>query len=161
LPVVPDGGNLFYARHEKGAMILSSNRGFAEWGDHYAIVIQIEGSSYRLRQHADLVTEHLRRTAPITTQPTQPPRRRGRPPKNRSLHLELTRFRGHPEAFAGGVRDAKIPIRLPARVPPSDGGACPMGRTPEELSREFEPAAKSIANWVRQADRDAGKRSPR
>ena len=33
------------------------------------------------------------------------------------------------------------------------------GRTPEELSREFEPTAQSITNWVRQAERDAGKRS--
>jgi hypothetical protein len=74
LPVTPGGGNLFFqlvnARYEKGAMILSSNRGFAEWGEvfgdpvvatalldrllHHAMVIQIEGSSYRLRQHADL-----------------------------------------------------------------------------------------------------------
>lgn len=33
------------------------------------------------------------------------------------------------------------------------------GRTPEELAREFEPTAPSIANWAKQADRDAGKRS--
>lgn len=33
------------------------------------------------------------------------------------------------------------------------------GRTPEELSREFEPTAQSIANWVRQADRDTGRRN--
>ena len=81
-------------------MILTSNRGFAEWGDlfgdpvvatalldrllHHAVVIQIKGSSYRLRQHADLVPEHLRSRAPITP-PAAPPRRRGRPPKNRSL----------------------------------------------------------------------------
>jgi DNA replication protein DnaC len=36
LPVVPGGGNLFFqlvnARYEKGAMILTSNRGFAERG---------------------------------------------------------------------------------------------------------------------------------
>ena len=32
------------------------------------------------------------------------------------------------------------------------------GRTPEELSREFEPTAQSIWNWVRQADRDTGQR---
>ncbi len=32
------------------------------------------------------------------------------------------------------------------------------GRTPEELSREFEPTAQSIANWVAQADRDGGRR---
>ncbi|SFD80817.1 transposase, partial [Bosea sp. CRIB-10] len=33
------------------------------------------------------------------------------------------------------------------------------GRTPEELAREFEPTAQSIASWVRQAERDAGSRS--
>ena len=32
------------------------------------------------------------------------------------------------------------------------------GRTPEELSREFEPTAQSIRNWVLQADRDEGRR---
>jgi DNA replication protein DnaC len=103
LPVVPGGGNLFFqlvnARYEKGAMILTSNRGFAEWGDvfgdpvvatamldrllHHAVVIQIEGSSYRLRQHADLVPEHIRSNALIqpSSAPT-PSKRRGRPPKN-------------------------------------------------------------------------------
>ena len=78
LPVTAGGGNLFFqlvnARYEKGAMILTSNRGFAEWGDifgdsvvatalldrllHHAVVIQIEGSSYRLREHADLLPEN-------------------------------------------------------------------------------------------------------
>jgi transposase len=33
------------------------------------------------------------------------------------------------------------------------------GRTPEELSREFEPTAQTIHNWVKQSDRDAGVRS--
>lgn len=28
------------------------------------------------------------------------------------------------------------------------------GRTPEDLSREFDPMAQSIWNWVRQAERD-------
>ena len=98
LPVVPGGGNLFFqlvnARYEKGAMILTSNRGFAEWGEvfgdpvvatalldrllHHAVVVQIEGSSYRLRQHADLVPEHVRSKAHIS--PPPPPKRRGRPP---------------------------------------------------------------------------------
>ena len=32
------------------------------------------------------------------------------------------------------------------------------GRTPESLAREFEPTAESIPNWVRQADRDEGRR---
>ena len=31
------------------------------------------------------------------------------------------------------------------------------GRTPQELSREFEPSAQCIRNWVTQADRDAGR----
>ena len=33
------------------------------------------------------------------------------------------------------------------------------GRTPEELSREFEPTAQTTHNWVKQADLDAGRRS--
>ncbi|MCA3513243.1 MAG: transposase [Methylobacterium sp.] len=33
------------------------------------------------------------------------------------------------------------------------------GRTPEELAREFEPTVQSIANWVKQADRDSGRRT--
>ena len=105
LPVVPGGGNLFFqlvnARYEKGAMILTSNRGFAEWGEvfgdpvvatalldrllHHAVVIQIEGSSYRLRQHADLVPEHIRAKALTTAPPS--PKRRGRPPKQDQADL--------------------------------------------------------------------------
>jgi transposase len=30
------------------------------------------------------------------------------------------------------------------------------GRSPEELSREFEPTAQSIRNWVAQSERDTG-----
>ena len=33
------------------------------------------------------------------------------------------------------------------------------GRTPEELSREFEPSAQAIRNWVAQADRNEGRRT--
>jgi transposase len=32
------------------------------------------------------------------------------------------------------------------------------GRSPEELARKFEPSAGAIRSWVRQADRDEGKR---
>lgn len=32
------------------------------------------------------------------------------------------------------------------------------GRTPESLSREFEPSAQAIRNWLAQADRDEGRR---
>ncbi len=33
------------------------------------------------------------------------------------------------------------------------------GRTPEELSREFEPTAQTIHNWVRRIDLDEGRRA--
>jgi len=32
------------------------------------------------------------------------------------------------------------------------------GRTPEELGRQFEPSSQTIRNWLRQADRDDGRR---
>ena len=100
LPITQGGANLFFqlvnARYEKGAMILTSNRGFAEWGDvfgdpvvatallvrllHHAVVVQIEGASYRLRAHTDLIPEHTRTNAPIKPPPA--PKRRGRPVKN-------------------------------------------------------------------------------
>jgi len=34
-----------------------------------------------------------------------------------------------------------------------------QGRSPEALSREFEPSAQTIRNWVTQADRDEGRRA--
>ncbi len=99
LPITTGGANLFFqlvnARYEKGSMILTSNRGFAEWGEifgdrvvatalldrllHHAVVIHIEGASYRLRGHADLIPEHIRANASINSPP--PPKRRGRPPR--------------------------------------------------------------------------------
>jgi transposase len=33
------------------------------------------------------------------------------------------------------------------------------GRSPGELSKEFEPSAQSISTWVAQADRDEGRRA--
>lgn len=105
LPITAGGANLFFqlvnARYEKGAMILTSNRGFAEWGEvfgdpvvatalldrllHHAVVVQIEGASYRLRAHADLMPAHTRTHAAIA--PPPPPRRRGRPPKHGAARL--------------------------------------------------------------------------
>ena len=102
LPVIPGGGNLFFqlvnARYEKGAMILTSNRGFAEWGDifgdpvvatalldrllHHAVVFQVEGSSYRLREHPDLLPSISAR------KPTSSPR-----PSHRSCAVAAGRQR--------------------------------------------------------------------
>ena len=33
------------------------------------------------------------------------------------------------------------------------------GRTPESLSRAFEPTAQTIRNWVKQVNLDAGRRT--
>ena len=102
LPVQHGGANLFFqlinARYERGAVTLTSNRGFGEWGEvfgdtvvaaalldrllHHAIVIEIAGNSYRLREHAKLVPENLR--LPPITAPAKPRKQRGRPPKNKS-----------------------------------------------------------------------------
>jgi DNA replication protein DnaC len=99
LPIQSGGANLFFqlinARYERGAIILTSNRGFGEWGEvfgdtvvaaalldrllHHAIVVEIAGSSYRLREHAKLVPDNLR-LPPISAPVTQR-RKRGRPRK--------------------------------------------------------------------------------
>ena len=109
LPIGSNGGNLFFqlvnACYERCAIILTSNRSFGEWGDvfgdtvvaaalldrllHHAIVVQIEGSSYRLREHADLLPDHLRnRPSSLNPVPTEPVRRRpGRPRRSLPDHI--------------------------------------------------------------------------
>jgi DNA replication protein DnaC len=102
LPLQSGGANLFFqlinARYERGALILTSNRGFGEWAEifgdpvvasalldrllHHAIVIQIEGNSYRLREHAELVPEQLRNSLLRTSMSIPEPKaKRGRPRK--------------------------------------------------------------------------------
>ncbi|MCA8384045.1 MULTISPECIES: IS21-like element ISBcen28 family helper ATPase IstB [Burkholderia cepacia complex] len=109
LPIGSNGGNLFFqlvnACYERCAIILTSNRSFGEWGDvfgdsvvaaalldrllHHAIVVQIEGTSYRLREHADLLPDHLRnRPSALNPVPAEPARRRpGRPRRNPFDHV--------------------------------------------------------------------------
>ena len=97
LPLEKGGANLFFqlvnARYERGAMILTSNRSFREWGEvfgdnvvaaalldrllHHAVVIQIDGNSYRIRKHSALVPEGL--LSPVAG--GQTPKKRGRPRK--------------------------------------------------------------------------------
>ncbi len=103
LPVGSGGGNLFFqlvnACYERCAMIMTGNRGFGEWADifgdavvatalldrllHHAVVIPIEGNSYRLREHADLIPEHLRGRSllPSPRRCVELKRRPGRPRK--------------------------------------------------------------------------------
>jgi DNA replication protein DnaC len=95
LPIGSGGGNLFFqlvnACYERCAIIMTSNRSFGEWAEifgdavvasalldrllHHAVVVPIEGNSYRLREHAALVPEPLRTRA--TEQPTQHAVKRG------------------------------------------------------------------------------------
>ncbi len=79
-------------------MILASNRGFAERGDifgdsvaaalldrllRHAVAIRIEGSSRRLREHADLPPETIRFKPNAAANPIPPTlKRRAWPPKN-------------------------------------------------------------------------------
>ena len=97
LPIEPGGANLFFqlvnARYEKGATVLTSNRGFKDWGAifgdnvvaaalldrllHHAIVVEIEGHSYRLREHANLVPDSLKGHA--VPREEKPKRKPGRP----------------------------------------------------------------------------------
>jgi DNA replication protein DnaC len=102
LPVGSGGGNLFFqlvnACYERSAMIMTGNRGFGEWADifgdpvvatalldrllHHAVVVPIEGNSYRLREHASLIPDHLRnRPLMHGEQQAETKRRPGRPRK--------------------------------------------------------------------------------
>jgi len=94
LPLEKGGANLFFqlinARYERGAMILTSNRAFREWGEvfgdnvvaaalldrllHHAVVVKIEGNSYRLKEHASLMPDNL-------LPPTVKPRKKRRRPR--------------------------------------------------------------------------------
>ena len=100
LPIDKNGANLFFqlvnGRYEKGSTILTSNRGFKEWGEifgdnviaaalldrllHRANVVEIAGNSYRLREHADLIPESLKRGG-VSEEKTIK-RKAGRPRKN-------------------------------------------------------------------------------
>lgn len=74
LPVSRDGAVLFFqlinARYEHASTVLTSNKGFEEWGEilgdevmaaalidrlmHHCHVVNIRGNSYRMREHTDL-----------------------------------------------------------------------------------------------------------
>lgn len=109
LPLGSNGGNLFFqlvnACYERCAMIMTSNRGFAEWAEifgdpvvatalldrllHHAIVVPIEGNSYRLREHAALIPEHLRNRPALNElrSSVSAKRRPGRPKREEAASL--------------------------------------------------------------------------
>ena len=75
LPVNQDGAVLFFqlinARHERASTVLTSNKGFEEWGGvlgdevmaaalidrlvHHCHIVNIRGNSYRMRDHQNLL----------------------------------------------------------------------------------------------------------
>ena len=75
LPVSQDGAVLFFqlvnARHERASTVLTSNKGFEEWGRvlgdevmaaalidrlvHHCHIVNIRGNSYRMRDHQNLM----------------------------------------------------------------------------------------------------------
>ena len=120
LPVIPGGGNLFFqlvnARYEKGARILTSNRGFSEWDAKSSAIpssrppfstgCSITPSSSRSRDpaiaYASTQTFSLTSIAPNSS---PPPRQ-----SHRSSSAE------------GGQQKTKAPIQIMAdRQPPNWG----------------------------------------
>ena len=79
LPVGQDGAILFFqlinARHERASTVLTSNKGFEDWGSvlgdevmaaalidrllHHCHIVNIRGNSYRMRAHQDLVRSRV------------------------------------------------------------------------------------------------------
>ncbi len=84
LPVTQDGAVLFFqlinARHERASTVLTSNKGFEDWGGvlgdevmaaalidrllHHCHIVNIRGNSYRMREHRNLMR-------PASEQPSQ------------------------------------------------------------------------------------------
>ncbi len=82
LPVTQDGAVLFFqlinARHERASTVLTSNKGFEEWGSvlgdevmaaalidrllHHCHIVNICGNSYRMREHRNLVRPESEQT---------------------------------------------------------------------------------------------------
>ncbi|NRB18928.1 MAG: hypothetical protein HRU33_15535 [Rhodobacteraceae bacterium] len=55
------------------------------WLLHHAVVVQIEGASYWLRQHTDLIPKQVLANAAISP---PPPKRRGLPAKKNETRLK-------------------------------------------------------------------------
>jgi hypothetical protein len=105
LPVVQGGGNLFFqlvnARYEKAAMILTSNRGFAEWGEVFGDPVVATALLDRLLHHAVV---HSDRRLQLPAAPAR--RSDARAPPLQSAHQPL-----NPAADAA-------PPRTPAKITP-------------------------------------------
>jgi len=93
LPITRTGAMLFFQlmsrRYEHASTVLTSNKGFEDWGDvfgddvmasalidrlvHHCHIVNIRGNSYRMRRHADLQQLLSPQPEPASRRP--PPRR--------------------------------------------------------------------------------------
>ena len=73
--------------------------------------------------------------------------------------LELTRYGGDITLWGEESTMPKTRAAYPLEFRGQMIELVRAGRSPEALGREFEPSAQAIRNWVRQADRDAGRRA--
>jgi DNA replication protein DnaC len=93
LPINHTGAVLFFQlmnrRYERGSTVLTSNKGFEEWGEvmgdevmaaalidrvlHHCHLVNIRGNSYRMRQHTDLYRA-LQSDVENPTEAARPPR---------------------------------------------------------------------------------------
>ncbi|MFQ5946745.1 MAG: IS21-like element helper ATPase IstB [Anaerolineae bacterium] len=98
LPIGQAGAILFFQlinrRYEQASTVLTSNKGFEEWGEilgdevmaaalidrlvHHCHIVNIRGNSYRMRRHTELSKALLFSEPP---RKDSPPERRGRNPK--------------------------------------------------------------------------------
>jgi len=95
MPISPTGAMLFFQlinrRYERASTVLTSNKGFEDWGQvlgddvmaaalidrlvHHCHIVNIRGNSFRLRQHSELSAILL---GDPPTAPTSPNRKRAR-----------------------------------------------------------------------------------
>ena len=86
LPLPPEAASALFQvvarRYLKGSIVLTTNRGIAEWGEifddatvaaamldrllHRSTVVAIDGDSYRLRSHQDRIDQLRKGIAPVT-----------------------------------------------------------------------------------------------
>ena len=73
--------------------------------------------------------------------------------------MEFPRFDGHTLTFRGECPDAENEEPVPCGLREQIVALARSGRSVEELAREFEPCAATIHGWIKQADRDGGRRT--
>ena len=110
LPVSQTGAMLFFQlinrRYERASTVLTSNKGFEEWGQilgdevmavalidrllHHCHIVNIRGSSYRMRKHTDL--SKILHSPPAESTPS-PPKRKESKSKGENDELEARHLR--------------------------------------------------------------------